>query len=89
MPRSTNSEARLRQLVAAINVDALTGYVAGIVGREQRHGVPDIDRLQLLIEPVVLSYSLSSQFDQIGIVIVGLLSYQSLCDLDTHRGNQP
>lgn len=42
MPRSTNSEARLRQLVAAINVDALTGYVAGIVGREQRHGVPDI-----------------------------------------------
>lgn len=87
MPRSTNSEARLRQLVAAINVDALTGYVAGIVGREQRHGVPDIDRLQLSIEPVVLSYSLSSQFDQIGIV--GLLSYQSLCDLDTHRGNQP
>lgn len=50
---------------------------------------PISDRLQLSIEPVVLSYSLSSQFDQIGIVIVGLLSYQSLCDLDTHRGNQP
>ena len=45
MLRYINSKARLGHLVAAINVDALTGYVASIVGYEERHSVPDIDRL--------------------------------------------